>query len=122
MYRDLHERERSGGTYPSERVANRAWQRAEADMATGKIGDPKRGRQTLCHYVETRWFPHHVMQATTRENYRYILDRYVLPELGRMRMVDILPSHVRDFITILQRTYEARPPTIRQCKVVLDAI
>jgi integrase len=34
----------------------------------------------------------------------------------------ILPSHVRDFITTLQRAYEARPPTIRQCKVVLDAI
>jgi hypothetical protein len=33
-------------------------------------------------YVENEWFPNHVIEATTRENYRYILDRYLLPELG----------------------------------------
>jgi hypothetical protein len=86
------------------------------------MGDPKRGRQTLRHYVEAEWFPNHVIETKTRENYTYLLERYILPELGSMRMVDILPGHVREWIGTLQADHGARPPTIREAKVVLDAI
>ena len=51
VYRDLRGRERSAGTFPSRRAANRAWQKAESDLMVGRVGDPKRGRQTLRHYV-----------------------------------------------------------------------
>lgn len=122
VYRDLRDRERSAGTFSSRREANRAWQRAEADLTAGRVGDPKRGRQTLRHYVETEWFPNHVIEAKTRENYTYLLNRYILPELGAMRMVEILPSHVREWVADLQSSYGARPPTIREAKVVLSAI
>jgi integrase len=122
MYRDIKRRLRSAGTFSSERLAAKAWQRAEADLAAGKIGDPKRGRQTLRRYVEDQWFPHHIIEATTRENYAYLLDRYILPELGAMPMVEILPGHIREWITTLQTTYQARPATIRKCKVILDSI
>jgi integrase len=122
MYRDLRGRERSAGTFTSRRAANRAWQRAETDLTLGRVADLKRGRQTLRHYVETEWFPNHVIEAKTRESYTYLLNRYILPELGSMQMVDILPGHVREWVTTLQRQYGARPPTIREAKVVLDAI
>src|SRR6266511_2020230 len=122
MYRDIKGRLRSAGTFSSERLAAKAWQRAESDLAAGRIGDPKRGQQTLRRYVEDEWFPHHVIEATTRENYTYLLNRYVLPELGSMRMVEILPGHVREWVTQLQTTYGARPPTIHKCKVILDSI
>jgi hypothetical protein len=75
VYRGLRGRERSAGTFRSQREANRAWQRAEAQLLAGRIGDPRRGRQTVREYVETEWFPHHVMEATTGENYRYVLAR-----------------------------------------------
>jgi integrase len=91
-------------------------------VASGRVADPRRGRQTLRRYVVDEWFPNHVIEATTREHYTYLLDRYVLPELGRMRMAEILPGHVREWITRLQTVHGARPPTIRKCKVILDAI
>lgn len=121
-YRDLKGRQRSAGTFTSRRAANRAWQKAETAQLAGRIGDPKRGRQTLRHYVESEWFPNHIIEAKTRENYTYLLNRYILPELGSMRMVDILPGHVREWVGTLQGDRGARPPTIREAKVVLDAI
>src|SRR3954451_2512571 len=51
MYRDLRGRQRSAGTFASERQANRAWQRAEAALASGRMADPRRGRQTVRAYV-----------------------------------------------------------------------
>jgi integrase len=120
-YRDVRGAVRSAGTYRTEKEAVRAWHQAEQDLSVGKIGDPKRGRQTLAHYVETEWFPHHQVELTTRENYRYVLNRYVLPSLGRVRMAELLPHHVREWVSELQRD-GARPPTIREAKVVLDAI
>lgn len=121
-YKDVRGGERSAGTYGSEREAVRAWHRAEEGRTLGRVGDPKRGRQTLLHFVETQWFPNHVIEATTRENYRYLLNRYVLPGLGHIRMVELLPYHVREWVGELQTAYGARPPTIREAKVVLDAI
>jgi integrase len=122
MYRDVRGRERSAGTFTTDRQANRAWQRAESAVAAGRVGDPRRGRQTVQAYVENEWFPNHVIEATTRENYRYILDRYLLPELGSLRMVEVLPNDVREWVGRLQDPIGLRPPMIAQCKVVLDAI
>jgi integrase len=72
--------------------------------------------------VDGEWFALHVLEATTRESYRYLLDRYVLTELGHFRMVDLMPSDVREWVARLQDIYGARPPSIKQAKVVLDAI
>ena len=122
VYRDLRGAERSAGTFRTAREAVRAWHRAEEDLAAGRVGDPRRSRQTLATYAETEWFPNHQIEATTRENYRYLLNRYVLPGLGHMRMAELLPHHVREWVVELERTYAARRPTVREAKVVLDAI
>lgn len=121
-YRDVRGAKRSAGTYRTEKDAIRGWHKAEESLSVGKVGDPKRSRQTLTHYVEFEWFPNHLIELTTRENYRYLLNKYVLPGLGHIRMVEILPHHVREWIADLPRNYGARPPTIREAKVVLDAI
>jgi hypothetical protein len=57
MYRDLRGRQRSAGTFATERQVNRAWQQAEAQLEAGRVGDPRRGRQTLKAFVENEWFP-----------------------------------------------------------------
>src|SRR5262245_44753043 len=101
-YRDLKGKQRSAGTFDRKRDANRAWQKAEADIAAGKVSDPKRGRQTFRRYVEEEWFPNHIIEATTREGYGYVLNRYLLPEFGPRKMVEILPGHVREWIVGLQ--------------------
>jgi hypothetical protein len=67
-YLDLRGRLRSAGTFATKKEANRAWQAAEVKLAEGRIGDPRRGRQTFRRYVEEEWLPHHVMEAKTRES------------------------------------------------------
>jgi integrase len=122
VYRDLHGRKRSAGTFKTERTANKAWQKAEQDLAMGRVGDLRRGRQTLRRYVEIEWFPNHVIEETTREGYTCLLNRYILPELGEMRMFEILPFHIREWVTRMQTAHGANPPTIAKAKVVIDAI
>ena len=103
VYRDLKGRQRSAGTFASRRQADRAWQRAEAKVAQGYLGDPGRGRQAFRAYVENTWLPNHEIEASTRQTYTYLLDKYVLDEFGPMRMIDILPEHVREWISGLKR-------------------
>src|SRR5262249_18039319 len=101
-YRDLKGRIRSAGTFASQRQADKAWQRAETRIAEGRVGDPARGRMLFQRYVEDIWLPNHQVEPSTREGYTYAIYRHIMPEFGRMRMVDILPEHVREWITKLQ--------------------
>jgi hypothetical protein len=66
VYRDLKGRVRSAGTFTQRREADRAWQRAEARVAQGYLGDPARDRQTFRDYVEKTWLPNHEIEASTR--------------------------------------------------------
>jgi integrase len=120
-YRDLKGNKRGAGTYATEQKAINAWHQAEAKIALGKIGDPRRGKQKFSQYVLDEWFPNHVIEASTRQSYHYLLHAYLLPEFGKMRMMDILPSHVRAWVVRL-KAQSVGAASIRQCKVVLNAI
>jgi Phage integrase, N-terminal SAM-like domain len=91
-YRDIKGEVRSAGTFASEPQANRAWQRAEAEIARGRVGDPARGRRKFQRYVEDTWLPNHEVESTTRQSYTYAIGRHIMPEFGRMRMIDICLS------------------------------
>ena len=121
MYRDARDRQLSAGTYPSRRQADHAWQRAEAMLAAGRPGDPRAGQMSFATYVEQTWFPNHVLEPTTREGYRYNLDRHILPTFGRMRMGEILPMHVREWVTQLTAR-GVSPATVRHVKIILSAV
>jgi integrase len=114
-YVDLRGSIRSAGTFASAKAADQAWQKAEVELRQGRVGDPARGRQTFRKYVEERWLPNHVLEPTTREKYTYYLGAYVVPALGSMRMADIFPEHIREWIATMQR--EGRSAwTIQYCK------
>ncbi len=135
-YWDVRGKERSAGTFSNKKAADRAWQRAEARVAEGRAGDPRRGRQTFERYVREEWLPNHMMELRTRENYTLYLERAILPEFGPMRMVEILPSHVRDWVSKFQSgtldTTQRRkrqraaiknsPSVIAYCMVILSAV
>ena len=121
LYRDARGKVRSAGTHPSEKVADKAWQHAEALLATGHPGDRRAGRITFADYVSVHWFPHHILEPTTRESYRYNLRRHITPWFGPMRMADILPIHVREWVTELV-SQGVSPATIRHQKIILSAI
>ncbi len=121
LYDDVKGTRRSAGTFPTAEKADRAWQRAEERLAEGRLGDARRGRQKFERYVEEEWFPNHEVEARTRENYTYYLARYVQPTFGSMRMVEILPGDVRQWVADLKRA-GASPTVIRSCFAILSAI
>ncbi len=120
-YWDAKGRERSAGTFGSKKDADRAWQRAEAKVAEGRIGDPARGRMTFQRYVEQSWLPNHVVELTTRQSYTYSIYRHLMPEFGSMRMVEILPEHVRAWVVRLSGD-GVSPKTIRNNQAILSAV
>jgi len=120
-YRDVKGRVRSAGTFASERLADKAWQRAEAKLAEGRVGDPARGRMTFQRYVEGVWLPNHEVEPSTRQGYTYAIYKHIMPEFGPMRMIDILPEHVREWITTLKNN-GVKPATIKYSKVLLSTI
>jgi integrase len=121
LYRDLKGRQRSAGTYASRRQADRAWQHAEARLELGRVGDPAKSRQTFRQYVEETWLPNHEVEATTRAGYTCVLYRHLMPDFGPMRMIDIMPVHVREWVTG-QKARGVSPATIAKNKVILSAI
>jgi len=52
MYRDIRSRLHSAGTFANTKDANRAWQAAEVRRSEGRMGDPRRGRQTFRRFYE----------------------------------------------------------------------
>lgn len=121
VYQDLRSERRSAGTFANKKDANTAWQKAEAKVGEGRLNDPRRGRQTFRRYVTEEWLPHHVMEATTREAYTYQISKHILPWFGPMRMNEIMPSHVREWVTDLQAK-EVSPASIQKVRFILSAI
>ena len=121
VYRDARGRIRHAGTFDTRRQAERAWQHIETLMASGHPGDPTAGRVSFADYVDERWFPHHVLEPTTRESYRYSLDRHIIPWFGPMKMADILPIHVREWVSELSAA-GVSPANIRHLKIILSAV
>ncbi len=120
-YRDGRGRVRSAGTFATEKQADKAWQAAETHVAEGRQRDPRRGRQSFRRYVQDEWLPNHVIELSTRQNYIYNLERYLLPEFGAMPMAEIMPADIRSWVARLSAD-GASPETIRYCKMVLSAI
>jgi integrase len=120
-YLDARQRERSAGTFSTRRDADRAWQMVEASFAAGRPTDPRRGRMTFEHYVEKVWYPNHVMEPSTRQGYHYVIGKHLMPTFGPMHIGEILPAHVREWVTG-QVAAGKSPANIRQSKIVLSAI
>ena len=120
-YLDARGSLRSAGTFSSRKDADRAWQKSETRVGEGRLNDPRRGRQTFRHYVTEEWLPHHVIEASTREAYTYQIGKHILPWFGPMRMNEIMPSHVREWVTDLQAK-EVTPASIQKVRFILSAI
>jgi len=121
-YLDIRGRERSAGTFSSKKDANDAWKQAETAVTTGKQGDPSRGRQTFKVYVMEKWLPYHLLEPGVRSNYAGHIRNHLLPFFGPMEMRDIMPEHVRQWVTWMTAK-GASPHTIGYSRgSVLNAI
>ncbi|RAY12298.1 site-specific integrase [Actinomadura craniellae] len=121
VYRDLRGNIRHAGTFATQAQADKAWQKALAKLTLERLPDPGKGRQSFRRYVEEVWFPNHVIELRTRENYDYEINRHIMPWFANMRMIDVMPIDVREWVTHL-RNEGVNPPTIRYCMTILSAI
>lgn len=120
-YRDLSGVACCAGTWLDEEKAEKAWQRAEADRDAGRIGDPKKGRTRFATYVRQTWLPHHVIEDSTRQTYVSQIDKHLVSWFGQMRMRDVLPIHVREWVTYLG-TQGLKRKTVKNIFNTLSAI
>lgn len=122
LYLDLQGKQRSAGMYGTYKEAERAWQRAEVKIREGMPWDYRRGKQKFRQYVEEKWLPHHRMEPSTRQDYTSAIYKHIMPYFGNMRMRDIFPEHVQEWITHL-KAQGVTPRRIQYCKVsILNAI
>jgi hypothetical protein len=101
-YLDIRGQERSAGTFARKKDAEKAWQKAEGTVSAGKPGDPSRGRQTFEAYVLEKWLPHHLLESGVRKNYAGHIRNHLLPFFGPMKMRDVMPEHVREWVTYMK--------------------
>jgi hypothetical protein len=96
-WRDPAGRERSK-SFARKVDAERFLRHVEADLVRGQWVDPEHGRTTVGELAE-RWF---VTTATlkpkTREDYRSLLDNYVLPAFGERPVASIDTLMVRGWL------------------------
>ena len=84
-------------------------------------GDPRRDRQTFRRYVTEEWLPNHVIEVSTRESYTYQVNKHIPPWFGPMRMNEIMPSTVREWVTDLQAK-GVSAATIQKVRFILSAV
>lgn len=101
-YRDpVTRQQRSGGTFTTKADAERWLAGAQVDQARGAWVDPRAGEVTLAEYAE-QWLAQHAgLRETSRSEYRYLLDRYILPVLGQAPIGHLAPSAVREWYAAL---------------------
>lgn len=120
-YRDARDRTRSAGTFGTKREAVAAAAQAEVLLGQGRLGGADVGKLPFRRYVDEVWFPHHVLEPSTREGYRYTIDKHLMPFFGPMRTSAILPSHVREWVSD-RVAAGVSPATIRHARIILSAI
>jgi integrase len=120
-YRDARGLTRSAGTFSTKREATAAAAQAEALLAQGRLSGADVGKLPFKKYVDEVWFPHHVLEPSTREGYRYTIDKHLMPFFGAMRTNRILASNVREWVSD-RVAAGVSPATIRHTKIVLSAI
>lgn len=98
------------------RVVTRTFQRrkdadafastVEADKLRGVVVDPRAGRISLTDYATT-WMERRTdIRPTTRAKYRHLLDKHVLPVLGRHDLSRLAPSSVRGWYMAVRSDHE----------------
>ena len=121
LYRDPTGKQRSAGTFSSEREALRAGRRKESSVENGAWSNTAAGKITFRDYVEKVWLPSRHVEVSTMAGYRSYLDKHFLPYFGDRKMSAILPSTVQDWVT-KATSAGLSPASVRKYHVMLHSI
>ena len=120
LYRDPTGRQRSAGTFATERQAERAAHRSESTVETGAWISTAAGRITFRDYVQQVWLPSRHVEVSTMAGYRSYLDKHFLPSFGDRPMAEILPSIVQDWVTAAAS--DLSPTSVTKYHVMLHSV
>ena len=121
VYEDARGKRRSAGTFATRKASDDAWQDAESKVREGRGTALVRGQQNFERYVRDKWFPNHRLELRSRETYHYYLERWVIPWFKHMRLIEVMPDDIREFIMDLERK-GAKASSIGYCLTILSAI
>ncbi len=79
----------------------------------GQWIDPRAGAVLLSTYAETWLAGRADLKVRTQELYRWLLGKYVVPQLGHLRLEELTPSTVRAWHATLLRDGSADPAGVR---------
>ena len=108
------------GGFNSEKSAKLARDKARVSLSNLTYVVPSKA--TLGEYL-TNWINEvHASQikATTLERYRRVIDRYLIPEIGAIKLQDLRPSHVQALYTTLltRSTVTGKPLAPRTVELI----
>jgi integrase len=87
----------SAGTFAAKADALAYLASIETDIRRGGWVDPRSGKVTLKTYAN-EWLEHRPdLALRTKDLYRYVLDRHILPKLGSAPLADLAPSKIRSW-------------------------
>ena len=121
---------RAPETFTTKTAADRWLAALETDLMRGQWIDPRAGAVLLSTYVETWLAGRADLKVRTQELYRWLLGKYVVPQLGHLRLEELTPSTVRAWHATLLRDGsplygKGAPPSyspmMRQTGSVIDA-
>ena len=111
------------GGFDSEKSAKLARDKARVSLSTSNYVSPN--KLTLGEYLTTWINEVHANQlkASTLERYKRVINRYLIPELGAIKLQDLRPSHVQGFYTsLLTRSTVTGNPLSPQTVTLIGAV
>ncbi len=111
---------RAPETFTTKTAADRWLAALETDLMRGQWIDPRAGAVLLSTYAETWLAGRADLKVRTQELYRWLLGKYVVPQLGHLRLEELTPSTVRAWHATLLR--DGSPTPTRQAYALLRAM
>lgn len=97
----------AGRTFDAKADAAAYLAAVRTDQLRGQWIPPTAGQVTLRSYANQWLQSRRDLGARTNELYRYLLDRYILPELGSTKVARLEPSQIRAWYTSVARDHRS---------------
>lgn len=115
-------RRRSAGAFATKRDAEKEADAQEKAVAGGSWVDPTHAKMTFKGYVDQYYWPTTAhLEVSTRQAYRYNLDRHVVPRFGDVPMRRVAPSSVQAWVNDLA-AMKLSPRTVVKLHAIVHKI
>jgi integrase len=111
---------RASETFTTKTAADRWLAALETDLMRGQWIDPRAGSVLLSTFPENWLAGGADLEVRTQELCRWLLGKYVVPQLGHLRLEELTPSTVRAWHATLLR--DGSPSPTRQACALLRAM